>query len=66
MTRISVREREIELPRGRWQTTRTEDPKMKNEKKAYVAPRVTVHGNAVEMTQGYGGRLLELIDWRPR
>jgi hypothetical protein len=38
----------------------------KNEKKVYVAPKVTQHGSAVEMTQGYGGRLLELIDWRPR
>ena len=38
----------------------------KNEKKVYVAPKVTQHGSAVEMTQGYGGKLLELIDWRHR
>lgn len=35
-------------------------------KKAYVAPTVTVHGNAVVKTQGYGGKLLELINWRAR
>ena len=35
-------------------------------KKNYVAPTVTVHGNAVVKTQGYGGKLLELINWRAR
>jgi hypothetical protein len=39
---------------------------MQKNKKAYVAPKVTAHGNAVEMTRGNGGPLLELIDWRPK
>lgn len=34
------------------------------DKKPYVAPTVTVHGNAVEKTQGRAGRLLELINLR--
>ena len=35
-------------------------------KKDYSAPTVTVHGNAVEMTQGTNGRLLELINLRKK
>jgi hypothetical protein len=35
-------------------------------RKTYAAPTVTPHGKAVEMTQGNGGKLLELINWRPR
>ena len=33
-------------------------------KKTYAAPTVTVHGKAVEQTQGNGGRLLEFINFR--
>ena len=33
-------------------------------KKTYATPTVTTHGKAVEMTQGNGGKLLELINWR--
>ena len=36
-----------------------------SEKKPYVAPTVTAHGSAAEKTQGRGGRLLELINFRP-
>jgi len=35
------------------------------DKKPYMAPMLTQHGNAVAMTTGQGGRLLELINFRP-
>ena len=35
------------------------------EKKPYVSPRLTRHGNAVRMTAGEHGRALELINFRP-
>ncbi|HET6230340.1 MAG TPA: lasso RiPP family leader peptide-containing protein [Longimicrobiaceae bacterium] len=34
-------------------------------KKTYSTPTVTVHGSAVEATQGNHGRALELINFRP-
>ena len=33
-------------------------------KKSYTPPAVIRHGNAVAATQGNGGKLLELINWR--
>ncbi|HSU15792.1 hypothetical protein [Longimicrobium sp.] len=35
------------------------------DKKPYVSPQLTQHGNAVEMTAGEHGRALELINFRP-
>ena len=35
-------------------------------KKTYETPTVVRHGDAVRATLGRGGRLLELINWRPR
>ena len=34
-------------------------------KKTYTPPTVIRHGNAVVQTLGRGGRLLELINFRP-
>ena len=34
------------------------------EKKPYVSPQLTRHGNAVQMTAGEHGRALELINFR--
>jgi len=34
-------------------------------KKTYTSPTVVKHGNAVQVTLGRGGRLLELISFRP-
>lgn len=36
------------------------------QKKTYNAPAVIRHGSAAVVTLGDGGRLLELINWRPR
>ena len=33
-------------------------------KKSYASPTVTLHGSAVEKTQGNFGRLLEFINFR--
>ena len=35
-------------------------------KKTYSAPTLTVHGNAVEQTQGTNGSLMELIGLRKK
>ncbi len=35
------------------------------DKKPYVPPQLTKHGDAVEMTAGEHGRALELINFRP-
>jgi hypothetical protein len=35
-------------------------------KKDYASPTLVSHGKAVQVTLGRGGRLLELINWRPR
>lgn len=35
------------------------------EKKAYTAPALAKYGNAVDATRGWGGKFLELINWRP-
>ena len=34
-------------------------------KKTYTSPTVVKHGNAVELTLGRGGLLLEFINFRP-
>jgi hypothetical protein len=34
-------------------------------KKTYSTPTVVKHGDAVAVTLGNGGQLLELINWRP-
>ena len=35
-------------------------------KKTYSTPTLVAHGSAVSATLGQGGRLLELINFRPR
>lgn len=35
------------------------------DKKPYVSPQLTQHGNAVAMTAGEHGRALEFINFRP-
>ena len=39
---------------------------VENMKKTYASPTLVKHGNAVQVTLGMGGRLLELINFRPR